>query len=368
MADTLSLKPVVDIEVNVSPAAAPRRSFNQGLIIGDSAIIPALERIRLYTSVADMLADGFANDDPEYLAALLYFSQVPAPTFLWVGRQDAAESPLQAVQACRQAGPDWYCCTVCGAAKADHIAIAAYIEAANPTSVYMFTTSDADALAGTEGNVFESLKGASYSRSFGQYSTHANAVAAIMGRAMGLNSGLANSAFTLKFKQEVGVTPQDLTATQAAAIEADHGNVYVNRGSYYNMFEQGVMADGQFFDEVLNLDMLANAIQLNVMDLLYGVPKVPQTEPGVTQIINAVNQACDQAVQIGFLAPGLWTGRTVLSLKPGDVLPKGYLVQAQAIADQATADREARKAPNIYACVKEAGAVHSVTIGVYVNR
>jgi hypothetical protein len=189
-----------------------------------------------------------------------------------------------------------------------------------------------------------------------------------MGYAMGQNTGLAKSAYTLKFKREIGVDTEDLTTNAINLITGNNGNLYLSYGNYYNIFLQGVMSDGTFFDEKINLDMLVSDIQLGVMDLLYGVPKVPQTDPGVTQIIHAVNEACELSVNRGFLAPGLWTGSDILNLKYGDVLPKGYLVQAPAVATQSRADREARKSPPIYVAIKEAGAIHSVLIGVYVNR
>jgi hypothetical protein len=261
---------------------------------------------------------------------------------------------------------------VCGAVAADHKAIGAWVESAQPSSVYAYTSQDADALAGTADNVFDYLRDRTYKRSIGQYTNPATgspyAIAAIMGYAMGQNLGTANSAFTLKFKQEVGIAAEAISTSQISNIENANGNVYLNYGNYYNIFEQGVMPDGQFFDEILNLDMLVNNIQLSVMDLLYGNPKIPQTDPGVTQLIHAINLACENAVLIGFLAPGTWTGNAILNLANGDVLPKGYMVQAYPISAQLKADREARKSPPIYVAIKEAGAIHSVLIEVRVDR
>lgn len=447
---TLSLNPVVNIEVYISPLAAPRRTFNQGLIIGSTAVIPITERIRQYTDADSMLEDGFTNASPEYLAAQKYFSQIPKAIYLWIGRLDAvasklsavavnaggsgyvvgdiltvvqsggsggqvrvstvssgvvtavtiyaagtgyatatgrsttgghgtgctldisavrAETTLEAVQACRVAGADWYLCTIAGPISAsDAEAVAAYVESATPTTRFFFETIDTDVLNDVAGNVFKTLKAAEYNRTFGIYSTVTYAASAAVGRAMGLTTGLAGSAYTMKFKRLIGITAENLTNTQVTNIESDNGNLYVNRGAYYNMLEQGVMSDGSFFDEGIFLDMLVNNMQLNVMDLLYSTPKVPQTDVGVTSIMHQVNRACDQAVMWGFIAPGVWNGSNVLNLKTGDTLPAGYLTQAQALKDQSQADREARKAPPIYCCIKEAGAVHSVVIGLYVNR
>lgn len=246
--------------------------------------------------------------------------------------------------------------------------MAAYIEAAEPASTYFFNTKDADVLEGTADNVFDSLAKKNYRLTFGLYSGTDYAGAAAMGYAMGANTGLANSAYTLGLKSLVGVATDDLTLAQSQAIKGSHGNVYINRGQTYNLLEPGVMASGVYWDEVLGLDMLKNNIQLSVMDLLAKSPKVPQTEGGVTQIVGAIVPACEAAVNAGFLAPGIWTEAPLLNLATGDALPKGYLIQAESISSQSIVDRESRKAPPIYVAVKLAGAVQSAVIRVNVNR
>ena len=376
---TRSLDSIVDIQVLVSPLAAARSSFNQTLIIGNTNVISVSDRLKLYESAAEVLED-FALTDPEYIAANIYFSQSPAPDKLWIGRQDSGsgETLVEALQACREASTEWYIAICLGAEYADHVACAAYIETATPSSVYAYTTSDADCLTGTASppDIFTYLKSLGYSRSIGQYATTQTAVypnniyaiVAIMGYACGQNSGLANSAFTLKFKQETGIAIEPLTSSQVAIIESNYGNLYLEYADYYTIFEQGRMADGTFFDERINLDMFTNNLQLTIMDLLYQNPKIPQTDAGVTQLIQACNEACDEAVRIGFLGPGTWTGPNILNLKYDDPLPAGYLVQAEALSTQTQADREARKSVPLYIAIKESGAVHSVLVGVYVNR
>jgi len=375
---TLSLDTIVDVEVLISPLSAPRSTFNQGLIIGSTDVIPTSERVRKYNTAAEVLAD-FALTDPEYIAASLYFSQSPSPEILWIGRQElGVESCVEALQACRAANFEWYMAVCLNAVYADNIACAAYIETATPASLYGFTTGDADCLTGTASppDIFTYLKSLNYSRTIGQYATTQSgvypnniyAICAIMGYAMGQNSGLANSAFTLKFKQEIGISIEPMTPSQISIVEGNYGNLYLSYGNYYTIFEQGKMSNGSFFDEKINLDMLVNNLQLTIMDLLYQNPKVPQTDAGVTQLIQCCNEACEEAVRIGFLGPGVWKGVNVLNLAYDDVLPNGYLVQAESLADQSQADREARESVPLYVAIKEAGAVHSVLIGVYVNR
>jgi hypothetical protein len=104
------------------------------------------------------------------------------------------------------------------------------------------------------------------------------------------------------------------------------------------------------------------------MDALYQLPKIPQTDAGVSYLITRLQEPLETAVKIGFIAPGKWTGPTLLSLNTNDFLSRGYLILSESVNDQAQADREARKAPPIYIPIKLAGAIHSIAIGVYVNR
>ncbi len=289
------------------------------------------------------------------------------------------ETPLQAITACRAKNADWYVGVCLQAVKADHIAIAAWAQSVKPDTVYAYTTSDADVLAGTAANVGLALKALSYDRAIGQYTTtqggtypnNIYGICAILGYAMGQNTGLNNSAYTLKFKGETGITTEPLDSTDIANIEGANVNLYLSYAadSYY-WFEQGVMADGTFFDQVLNRDMLVSDIILNIADVLNGAPKIPQTDAGQTRLINAVNAAAQKAVDRGYLAPGVFNpddGLPILDLDPGESVPKGYLAQSPPYKTQALADRAARKAMPIYLVVCEAGAVHSITIGVYVQ-
>jgi hypothetical protein len=317
-----------------------------------------------------MIADGFTVSEDEYKAATLYFSQNPQPTKVAIGRWDKTESEtaLEAITACRVKNTDWYACYLCGAVKADIEAIAPYIEAVEPSSTFFYTTVDADVLAGTAGNVMLTLKAASYKRSIGQYSTSPDAAASIMGYAMGANTGLANTSYTLAHKKEVGVVPEALTANQVTIMNAQNGNYYVNRGNTYNVFQQGIMANGMHFDEIINLDMLVNDIQLAVMDLLTAVSKVPQNEGGVTLLVSAITGPCNSARDRGFLSPGVWNAPSILNLNTGDSLSQGYLILTATIDSQSASDRSSRIAPPIYVCVKLAGAIEFVSIQINVNR
>lgn len=457
MSTTLDLRYNVDVIINISRMSAFRKAFDLMCIIGSSTIIPTAERIRTYYTAAEMLEDGWAGTEAEYVAANLAFSQPVPPRRIAIGRWDTTagaitgvtiaaggsgyhigdvltvvqaggslgtltvnavsatgvvtdveiltrgsgytaasglattvapsggssctitissvtETAVQAAAACRAANSEWYAMIVCGQKSnaTNILALAAWAESATPSTMYCFNTDLADVPTSASTDVFSQLKALNYTQTFGQYCTYAdqpNAVAGIVGYAMGQMTGaLANSAYTLNFKTITGLIVEPITSTQFTNIVGKRGNVYVNRGEYYDWLQNGNMFDGSFFDERIYLDKMANDIQLSVADLFNQVPKVPQTEAGVTQIVSVINVVMESAVRVGFVAPGKWLGQAILNLAYGDTLPKGYLVQSEPIADQAKADRDARKSPPVYVAAKLAGAIHSVVIRVDVDR
>lgn len=364
----LPLTPVVDVNIISSPIAQGRLSYNLGLILGDSTVLDTTTRVKLYSSVADMLSDGFLSTDPEVEAATIYFSQSPQPNNVVIGRYDRTtpETIETALNDCRTKNGDWYACYITEATDAEIEDAAALVEAMIPESFLFSNSSSTDIKDGTGGNLAETLQGLTYRRTLLQYSASTYAAVAIMGYAMGAN-GFDKPTYTLQFKQEIGITPDTLTTSEVTTIEGYNANVYIQRGNY-KMFENGKTPSGIFFDEIIGLDMLAESVRVNVMNLFTSTLKIPQTNAGVTQILTQITGACDEAVRRNFIAPGIWTGAPFGNIETGDTLPLGYAIIAQSVADQSQADREARKAPDISVLVKLAGAIHSAIINVYVNR
>lgn len=206
MAYKLDLSPIVDVVINLSAKSAARKGFNLGLIIGKSEVIPANERVRIYTSASQMLTDGFTETSPEYKAAQLYFAATTSPRKLAVGVKLTEDTNLTAtLEACRAANSQWWPFTYLGAEDVDIKDCAAWCESAVPDSVYMYTTADKSVLdaSGNAKSIFKALQDKNYRRSFGQYcgdTDTPDAVAATMGYAMGANRGLAGDAFTLAYK------------------------------------------------------------------------------------------------------------------------------------------------------------------------
>jgi hypothetical protein len=300
-------------------------------------------------------------------------------TGLKVDTTAIGETYLQAVEACnlaRNNNPDqqWYGFMCCAATDGDHLDLAAWSSANWQVAMYFGSSTDVAIPSGTAGNIALQIK-ALTDRAFimfsttqlGLYPNNIYAAAGPLGEACGLNTGLAGSAFTLNLKQIVNVAPEPLTQTQYNAIVAAYCNVVCSFGPYAGYLVSGILSSGEFFDQILDRAMLINQIQVNLMNLLIAVPKVPQTNPGEHQLIAQVDAACSNMASIGYIAGGVWEGAPVLGLKIGQALPLGFLDQAQPYALQSAGDRAARKAMPIYCAIIEAGAVHSVVVQVNVQ-
>lgn len=82
---TLPISSLINVQVNLSPVAAAIQNLSTLLILGNSPVIDPVERYRTYTDISSVAAD-FGTSAPEYLAAVLWFEQVPQPSALLIGR------------------------------------------------------------------------------------------------------------------------------------------------------------------------------------------------------------------------------------------------------------------------------------------
>jgi hypothetical protein len=253
---------------------------------------------------------------------------------------------------------------------ADHEAVAGYIEGLGGQHFYWVGSTEAGCIdPASTTDIMYVLKQLNYEQTAVQYSsTNINAVMSLAAIVAVVDWNGNNTALTLMYKQEPGVVAESLTATQADAIQAKNGNVYVNYANGTAIVQTGVTPSGQFIDTIVGVNWLAGSIQSNVFNLLYTLPKVPQTDDGMNAIATQIEAACAQGVVNGLVAPGVWNAGGFGQLKQGDWLDKGFYIYAPPVASQNEADRAARKSVSFQVAAKLAGAVHTVLITVYVNQ
>ncbi len=128
---------------------------------------------------------------------------------------------------------------------------------------------------------------------------------------------------------------------------------------------------GMYFDQIANQIWFVNSIQRNVFNLLATTnTKVPQTEVGMNLINTAIKEVCGQAVTNGYLAPGKWNSADTFGNLEDfhrNIEEIGYYIYHQPVTEQTQSEREQRKAPLFQIAGKEAGAVHSGNILIYLE-
>lgn len=194
--------------------------------------------------------------------------------------------------------------------------------------------------------------------------------AAYLSRGLSVNYNGSNTTMTMNLKDLVGIQADtnisETILNQCQALGVDCfpsieglAKVISNR--------QGTM----YFDQVVNQIWFVNAIQRAVFNVLATTrTKIPQTEAGLQQIAKAIRGVCKQAVTNGYIAPGTWNSPDTF----GDyddfirnIEEFGYYDYHQPIAEQLQAEREQRKCPLWQIAAKEAGAVHSANIQIYIE-
>jgi hypothetical protein len=200
--------------------------------------------------------------------------------------------------------------------------------------------------------------------------------AGLMGLAMGLNTGFNNSYFTLTNKNLIGMVIEPITQLQYNTIGSNYGNVYGNFGGSFNSYQTGITGSGQYFDNILGLDMLVADIQFAGANALAMYNAVGQNDSGQAVLIHAENvDGCGPSVARGFLSPGIWTGKTIqfgsgsgatIALQAGNSLPNGFLNVSPSYSQIPTPAFRA-SAP-IYCAVIQTNAVQQIIIAVQVQQ
>lgn len=291
----------------------------------------------------------------------------------------AAESALTAVQILDGLSTQWYGLNAAAGATnqdisdADHLAIAGYIEGdgTNNPHLYGVTTSEATALdPNSVADIGYQLKALAYNRTLTQYSsTNPFASCSCFGKALTANLAAQNTAYTLAYKTQPGVVPENLSANAANSLDGKNYTYYANFNNGEAIIVNGCMASGVFFDTMHEVDFFANQIQTDVFNLLKSTPtKIPQTDAGNHLVATTIESACVVSVNNGTLAPGTWNSQGFGQYSQGDFLPKGYYVYQPPISSQAETDRAKRKSVPFQVMAKLAGAIQDVAIGVFVNQ
>lgn len=222
----------------------------------------------------------------------------------------------------------------------------------------------------------DKLRSGGFSHSRGLYYGGADDVSALVmaasyaGRGLSVNFSGSNTTITMHLKDLLGVQPDpSMTQTLLNKAIAAGADCYVSIQGVAKVFCSGA---NQFFDDIYNILWFAGALEIAGFNLLAQTStKLPQTEQGVDLLKSSYRQVCEQGVTNQFLAAGKWNSPVTFGNQADlfdNVAQRGYYIYSQPVAQQSPTDRAARKAPLIQIAIKYAGAIHSSTVIVNVNK
>lgn len=246
---------------------------------------------------------------------------------------------------------------------------AAYIQTVN--KMFGFVLTDANELQA--GGFFKTITDLKYTHSRGLFYSNSDYaldfLAGYFGRLLSTNFEGSNTVQTMHLKDIAGIVADpELTQTLLNLAIANGADCYANIAGLPKVFCSGA---NQFADQVYNLAWLIGRIEVAGFNVLATVSnKIPQTEQGMDILKGAYRLVLDQGVRNGYLAPGKWNRVD----KFGDIdafdqniEQVGYYIYSSPVALQSASDRNARKAPLVQIAAKEAGAIHSTSVLLYIN-
>lgn len=285
-----------------------------------------------------------------------------------------AETPVTCATTLAVKSPAWYGLTFAASVMPtddQNIDVCTYIEAAPLSRIFGITITNTNVLsAATTSDLASRMMAAGYDQSFNQYSSSSlYAIASLFGRMFSVDFSANRSTITLMYKQEPGVTGEELDDNQATTLKAKRCNVFVNYVNATVIIQYGVMSGSAYIDEIHGLDWFQDAVQNACYNVLYtSKTKIPQTNDGANVFTTAISGACEEAVNNGLVAPGVWNSDGFGQLNTGDYLKTGYYVFSQSMDLQSEADRATRVAPPFQVAIKLAGAIQELDVLVNVNR
>jgi hypothetical protein len=284
----------------------------------------------------------------------------------YVANGVAAETALAAVTLFDLNWSDqWYGLVIPQAVDTDHLAVAGYIESATAAHFYGVTHAEGAVLtSGDTTNISYKLKALGYNHTASQYSSGSTvAIVSLLARLLTTNFTGNNTAITVMYKQEPGVTAETLNQTQATNLASYNCNVFVAYNNATSIIQFGMCASGQFIDTVVGVDWMKTSIQTAIYNALYtSTTKIPQTDAGMHQLYTQIESICIEGVTNGLLAPGTWSGTAFGQLANGAWLSKGYYIYQPPMTAQTQAARAARQSVPFQIAAHLAGAVHTASL------
>lgn len=375
MANELQISNVINISVSAAPTGISAYNTSNLAIFTDETPDPVFDDgYKIYLEPTEV-ADDFGTGSDTFKMALAVFSQQPnilaGGGYLVVIPLEASETLDEAITRTDDLVQYFGLMSNVVESQADMLAAGAVVQALNKIAFFV----QRDPASIEVGGSLDLLKTGGYTQSRGLYYGSDNDLDAILfqaayaGRALSVDFTGSNTTTTMHLKDLSTIQP-DPTLTQTLLNKAQlaGADTFPSLQGVPKVFCSGA---NSFFDQVYNLRWFVGALQVAGFNYLAQTStKIPQTENGMDGLKGAYREICLTAVSNAYVAPGRWTSPNTFGIQ-GDLLRNiaefGYYIYSTPISAQLQVDREDRKAPLVQIAIKEAGAIHSSNVLVYVN-
>jgi hypothetical protein len=356
------LKDIVDLSIRLDAFPVTRAGFGTPLFIGTTDPDPA-PKVAVYTSL-EAVAEVYADDEAEYLAAATYFGQNPRPAQLAIGYKSSEETYAEALTAIRAIYDDWFFVTMQSTSVADQTPVATAVSAiAGYRQAHFVSTNTDDVLDGAvTTDIGSVLKASSRLTCFAHYHQQSTSGTRSQYPELALLGKMAVSRETSQripgtlpatYQPVSGVTNSWFFGAPTPFSDADRAVLEAKRYTHYDDLSQLVRAFGCRsganvpFDTVYFLGWLSARIPENVTETLTRAAdrgeKVPFNDQGIAIIEAAVRDVFDTAVS-------------------ADVVEEGYDLTLPTRAETTFADRVERLLNGATFSAKLTGAIEKVAI------
>jgi hypothetical protein len=378
---SLDASQIINIVTRISPQGLANANFGLAMLFAPEAELPVgfnVNTFRTYTSLTDLEVD-FASTTETYLAAQRFLQMTPTPQQIQVfARSNVTDSDTIIETLDIAANLTWWYWTFFTNdvynVEADVSLIADWLDA---NGRYSFNCSTAaDIRDPADATDIASVLTASGQR---HISTFSHATDPYAGHALAawfasVNYSIPGSTITGEFKKLPGVTAEDLTGTEYAAMQQ-----VTKKAVFYTIVDLQGSSDlgrvinswshssfGEYIDDVVNLDAFVNALRVALFNAVANqTTKAPQTPAYQQLLITETENIGEQYIENGYLGPRIWTN-------PDTGLEEnvtGYVVltKPEDILSLSDSDRADRKAAPMRIRIFRAGAVHAadVTVDVF---
>lgn len=375
MTNQLALSNVINISVSETPTGVSAFNTSNLALFTAETPDPVFDAgYKIYLEPTEIATD-FGSNSTTYQMALAVFSQQPnillPGGYLVVIPFTVSETLAAAITRTSSLVQYFGIMSAQIESQTDMLAAAAVIQASTKIGFFVQTSTATIAPGGsldmlTTGD-FKQSRGLFYD---GTTLAALEFQAAYASRGMSTVFTGSNTTSNMHLKQLATIQPDPgITQTLLNQAQAAGADCYVSLQGFPCVFSSGA---NDFFDNQYNLLAFSGYLQVAGFNYLAGAStKIPQTEAGMTGLKAAYQVVCNQFVNNQYLAPGTWNSPTTFG-NPNSLISNvaqfGYYIYSSPISQQLQTARVARQAPLIQIAAKEAGAINSSSVIVFVNQ